>query len=735
MPPADRSADGSVAPTSVLVVVPTAEAVQPSAELARVVEAIHPSWTVHRVWAGDPQRVPTATTWLDAGQTEFEAAALDADGRVLAAACAAIERLPDGPVVALAGGAVAVTGSLDPIVAPSGEVVVVPRLLEPPPADELAPSVGRLVEAGMFSTAVIGFGAGTRAAAAWLREALIQRGGVAPGAAVAAMAALFPSTPCGDPEIGVSSWRWDVAEPRLLEAPAFDPQRPWLLDPSLDAPPRVSLADPVRRRVIEALAPQLGGAGDALRLPGGIAVNATVRTTLRRFGSPELRPWSDPAAARAVLADHFWGVLHDLEPDLRAAFPAPDGADATDWAAWTRRAVSDRRVPLLVEPLPVIEQHGPRRTADRTDGVNLVGYFRRQSGVGEVARRVAAVLDRAGIAHTTVGYDDRDGPGIAGEPECDDRLEFANSIVFVNGDQFDRFRRDVPEVFGPGRRVVGVWFWEIDTIDPDRVGHAHVDEIWAASTFMTRTFAALDGPDVVHVPLPMSVPRSSSRTRADFAALASAGDRFVFGVVFDHLSVTRRKNPSAAIAAFRDAFAPDDGRLLVVKSINGRRCWQEHERLLAEAGGRPDIVVWDEHLPHDDHMALIGSFDALVSLHRSEGLGLHLAEAMALGVPVIATRYGGNVDFMDDDSSILIDADVVPVGANGGWAYPATASWAEPDHEQAVDALRRLASDPAAAAELGERGRRRHADLVSEADFVEVVRRRLGLPGTTATGQ
>ena len=729
MPLPDRPAGSSLNRVNVLVVVPTGTAAGPAAELVRAIEESHPDWEIHLLWAGDPQLAPSATRWHDARPTEFESAALDAEGRVLAAACGALEQLPGGPVVVLAAGAVAVSGPLDALVAPPGELIVVPRLLGPPLADDLAPSTLRLDEHGLFSTAVVGFGTGAGAAAAWLRSALTRRGGISPGAAVEAVAALFPSTPCSDPRIGVSSWRWNVDHPRLIEAPAFDPRRPWLLDPSLAGPPRVSIADPARRRVVDTLAAQLGGAGEELRLPGGIVVDETVRTVLREFGHPTLRPWSVPAETRAVLDAHFWDVLHDLEPDLQAAFPFPRGADAARWAAWTGRAASHRRVPLLVEPLRVPEHHGPPRTADRTDGVNLIGYFRRQSGVGEVARRVAAALDRAGVAHTTVGYDDRDGPRVVGVPECDDRLEFANSIVFVNGDQFDRFRGEMPDVFGPGRHVVGVWFWEIESVDANSVGHAHVDEIWAASTFMARAFATLHGPDVVHLPLPMAEPRPSPLLRTDFAPLASARERFVFGVVLDHLSVTRRKNPSAAIRAFTEAFAPDEGPLLVIKSINGRRCWQEHERLLAETGGRPDIVVWDEHLPHADQMALIGSFDALVSLHRSEGLGLHLAEAMALGVPVIATRYGGNLDFMDDESSILIDAEIVPVGTNGGWAYPETARWAEPDHDQAVEAMRRLANDPAGAVELGERGCRRHRSFTSEIDFVDTVRLRLGLPG------
>jgi glycosyltransferase involved in cell wall biosynthesis len=290
----------------------------------------------------------------------------------------------------------------------------------------------------------------------------------------------------------------------------------------------------------------------------------------------------------------------------------------------------------------------------------------------------------------------------------------------------------MPEVFGPGRRVFGVWFWELDSLPPGQAG-TEVDEIWAASTFMADAFAQLGSAEVVTMPLPFAPPEPSSVGRSGLGPLAAAGDRFVFGVVLDHLSITARKNPIGAIRAFRQAFAPDEGPLLVVKTINGRRCWREHERVRAAASGRPDIVVWDEQLPRADHAAFIAHCDALVSLHRSEGLGLHLAEAMAMGVPVIATRYSGNLDFMDDDSAMLIDATIVPVGSDGGWAYPATARWAEPDLDQAASAMRHLVTDPDAARRLGDAGRARMASMPSEDDFVARVRARAGLDSPSGT--
>jgi glycosyltransferase involved in cell wall biosynthesis len=179
----------------------------------------------------------------------------------------------------------------------------------------------------------------------------------------------------------------------------------------------------------------------------------------------------------------------------------------------------------------------------------------------------------------------------------------------------------------------------------------------------------------------------------------------VFLNVLDHLSVTERKNPLGIIEAFRHAFKPDEGPLLLIKTMNGHQRWASHQRVLAAADGRDDIRVWDATLDRSDQMALVAAADCMVSLHRSEGLGLHLAEAMWLGTPTIATRYSGNLDFMNDDNSLLIDFELVNIERGEG-VYPEVATWASPNIEQAADALRRLADDASLARRLEDAGRR-----------------------------
>ena len=177
-----------------------------------------------------------------------------------------------------------------------------------------------------------------------------------------------------------------------------------------------------------------------------------------------------------------------------------------------------------------------------------------------------------------------------------------------------------------------------------------VDEVWAATEFIADAFRAVtDKPvHVVHVPVPETV-TSPTRSRAE---LGLPDGRFVFLVTLDHLSITDRKNPLGAIHAFERAFpaaSTDGGPVLFVKTLNGRQRWSEHEQLqLAAAGSPRHHGDRSDTLSRADQMALICHSDCLVSLHRSEGLGLHLMEAMWLDIPVIATRYSGNLEFMNE---------------------------------------------------------------------------------------
>jgi glycosyltransferase involved in cell wall biosynthesis len=169
--------------------------------------------------------------------------------------------------------------------------------------------------------------------------------------------------------------------------------------------------------------------------------------------------------------------------------------------------------------------------------------------------------------------------------------------------------------------------------------------------------------------------------------------------------VVERKNPFGVIDAFKAAFEPNEGPLLLVKTLNGNKRRDCLERILISCSDRPDIEVRDGHLGSDEQLSLIAEADVLVSLHRSEGYGLHLAEAMAAGTPIITTNYSGPVDFLDGSCAELIPYHLVPVQELEG-AY-GNGEWAEPDLGAAANAMRRLFDEPSQRSLLAAAARNR----------------------------
>jgi glycosyltransferase involved in cell wall biosynthesis len=342
----------------------------------------------------------------------------------------------------------------------------------------------------------------------------------------------------------------------------------------------------------------------------------------------------------------------------------------------------------------------------RKDGFNLVGYLSREMSLGHVARSLASAAANAQIPVARISYEHAESPLIGGHPRgC--TMQFQTTLAVVTALEFPLLVETLPQVFVASRRVIGYWFWELEHVPPKMISALDlVDEIWAGSRFVADALTAVTDKPVRRLDVRVPEPTCSDLQRTSFDPLRKTADRFMFLVVFDHFSVVERKNPVGVIEAFKAAFKPGEGPVLVIKSINGSARPKYQGQVEEAADGRPDIIVWDEFLPRPDQMALVRAADCLVSLHRSEGLGLHLAEAMWLGTPTIATAYSGNLDFMDPSCSLLVSAGRTNV-VDGQGAYPSTAMWADPDLAEAASYMRQIASDAGLARALASAGRTR----------------------------
>jgi SAM-dependent methyltransferase len=247
-----------------------------------------------------------------------------------------------------------------------------------------------------------------------------------------------------------------------------------------------------------------------------------------------------------------------------------------------------------------------------------------------------------------------------------------------------------------------MWAWEVEDFPEEWLPAFNlVDEVWMISEYGAESVRKVATKPVYSFPLAVSVPESEAMDKADL----DLPDRFMFLFSFDFFSVFDRKNPTAIIEAFIQAFEPGEGPILVIKSINGDKRLTDLERLKLAAGDHPDIFIMDGYLPVEVKNRLMATCDAYVSLHRSEGFGFTMAEAMALGKPTIATGYSGNLEFMDARNSYLVDYQPtkVPKGCD---PYPVGSTWAEPSVKHAAEQMRRVYDNVEEAAAIGAEARR-----------------------------
>lgn len=641
-------------------------------------------------------------------------------------------------------------------------IVLTPHVLEPIPRDGFRIRDEDLLLCGQFNLGFITVGAGAEPFLAWWGERTRAHACNEPAQGMFTDQRWIDFVPALFDHDVVRHRGWNVAYWNLHERPlrrdedgrvtaggeplvflhlsGFDPDADHLLSRHTLDTPRVLLSDePVLAELAEDYAERLraidpdGPAAYGYGLLAGRTIPLEIRRLFRQAlldpdpaDGPLPEPFGDAGDGPVLrwlnqrVVAHPEGYVTRLERmvwqmrvDLQLAFPDLQGAGGAGLSAWCRQDgwYDERYGHLLVDVSePDVAPPHP------LPGLNIIGYVRAELGVGEAARLVVRAAEAGGVPHVVHAYGatrsrqlDPSTPHAGdGLHDPDVAFPYLVNVACVNADATPRLVADLPAGAVDGRRRVGVWFWELETLpDAYHGAFAHVDEVWVASEFVAGAVAPHAPCPVRVMPLPILEPPRTWLTRAD---LGLPEDAFVFGFHFDALSVPGRKNPDGVLEAYLRAFGPDDGTHLVLKVINGDAARPALERLRKRAADRPDVQIVDRYLSRVRMVALTHHTDAYVSLHRSEGYGLTLAQAMAAGTPVIATGYSGNLAFMDAENSLLVPYELVPVG-EGNAPYPADARWAEPDVDAASRAMRTLVDEPEVARRLGEAGRRSVLEL------------------------
>jgi hypothetical protein len=392
-------------------------------------------------------------------------------------------------------------------------------------------------------------------------------------------------------------------------------------------------------------------------------------------------------------------ALWDERVELQRRFPDPGGRDRAAFRQWA----SDEDVwnsefgGLLLRDLAPRAQ-GQRQ---RPPGVNVVGYLRAELGVGEAARQLVAALDASDIPTWPISQpapnSRNDAHFIAPTIVLD--LPFTNTLLCVNADMLPTLAESLVPVGLSSTHRVGYWWWETSVLPTEFMpAFDHVDEVWAGTSFVADAIGRVSPVPVRTIPLPVHVPSVHIErvSEVDWPSV------FTFYFSWDYNSIFERKNPLGVIRAFTEAFRDGEGPVLVLKCINHEQHVNEHEQVLMAVRGRSDVRVIDRYVDSATRIAMASACDCYVSLHRSEGFGLTIAEAMYLRKPVIATGFSGNMDFMTETNSVCVPYSLVPIGETNS-PYQPDELWAEPDESSAAASMRKVVSDGEWADRLGER--------------------------------
>ncbi|WP_372667660.1 glycosyltransferase [Amycolatopsis kentuckyensis] len=703
--------------------------------------------------------------WLDLDRDEFHRMATWFTASELVEAVKPLllhQLLEDADVAVYLGSQIRVFAPFAELSAQAAEhdVVLAPRVLAPLPQDGLEP--GRDATDSAFHDDFVAVGKGARPfLIAWADG---RRYAPVPPPSHPSppvehffdrVPALYRNVVTRDP--GVAAGFWNLHERKLAEGPdggvtaggtplrflnfyGFDPDRPWLLSSQCPVRPRVVLsADPVLRKLCDDYAAELvdaGHTGEEVpygfdKLPDGTPLTTPMRTLYRDtwlrahraattpaqfaptvvdeippppFGDDRgaaFRDWlrapGSPMARSAGLSRlALW--LWASRIDLQTAFRKPERADGPAFRQWcATHGIDEGLLPgwaLPTEPPPVA---GP---VDEF-GVNVSGYLTAELGLGEMGRIAHRVVAAAGIPVVSV-VESRSlsaavRTGLA-EPDTVSRPRFPVSILAVNSDYTGLLLDSHPEL-GHRRYRIGLWAWELEDFPASMHGGFDlVDEVWAISDFTRRAIEPHSPVPVKTFPMPVLDPGVPERVPR------KPGDPVRFLFAFDFNSTGQRKNPWGAVTAFQRAFPGRDDVRLVIKATNGHLHAAAVERLRYVIGDDKRIDLLETYLSLEELNSLYATSDAYVSLHRSEGFGLTVAEAMVRGLAVIATDYSSTTEFFHDGTGWPVPYRMVEVGE--GWPpYQPEGLWADPDLDAAAKAMREVADDPAEARRRGEAAR------------------------------
>lgn len=426
------------------------------------------------------------------------------------------------------------------------------------------------------------------------------------------------------------------------------------------------------------------------------------------FADEHLEPWQSAylfASSPTPGLNHLQELLYRVRPDLSKVMPLPQSlAQYKEW--FKRYLVSEGGLlnAMRTAPLP-----DASTAAEIPFGVNIHGFVYGQMGVGEDVRMAFRALQATDLPVALLNI--VPGPGVSQNERSLESFVCAEAryqinLVCVPAFEHARYFIEQGCSWMRERHTIGYWPWELHAW-PQEWEHLFclVDEVWASSVHTRDAYLASAKLPVKLMPMAVALDTVGGKKRREFGL---PEDDFLFLFVFDLNSSARRKNPHACLQAFLQAFPPgaggqNAGLVIKVQKPRGRHPDWDALKKLQKQDKR--IFLIEETLSRADLLALFQVCDCFLSLHRAEGFGRCIAEAMLLGMPVITTGYSGNMMFASRGNSLLVDYKMIPL-VDGDYPHGQGQQWAEPLVEDAVRQMRHAYEQRQLISQLADAGRK-----------------------------
>lgn len=348
----------------------------------------------------------------------------------------------------------------------------------------------------------------------------------------------------------------------------------------------------------------------------------------------------------------------------------------------------------------------PRPITEAKVDVQMIGPFKKASGLGQATRLSAAALARTRftVNHVDFGLDNPAPEGFSKVGALQTHQRARVNLIHLNAESVPLVFAYEPDVFSDAYNI-GYFFWELDTPAACHfLGMSLLDEIWVSGQYGVEIYQPQTEKPVINVGMCFeeidAIDRPAARAALD-RRFRFKGDEFVCLVAFDSYSFVQRKNPVGVLEAFGRAFKDVPNARLILKTQNRDnvtdpvqdRIWK---RVQAIMDRDPRILLLNETLSYDDLLQLKAASDCYISLHRSEGWGFGMIEAMNLRVPVVCTGYSGNLEFCTEDTAWLVGYSETELEQNDYIFVRKGQKWAEPDIDHAARQLRAVFDDPEA---------------------------------------